>query len=403
MIIAERWGRLATMDGMDDLATLIQHLGEEEPFPYGAVSPPIVQTSLFTARTLRERHASAGKEGIYHYSRVSNPTVELAERKLAALEGTERALLFASGMAAISSTLLTFLKAGDHVICVENAYPPTRLLLSEWLPRFGVEATFIPGTEVQQFANARRPSTRVVYLESPSSLVFQLQDLQAIAEWARAHGILTLCDNSWATPVFQNPHALGIDLVLHSASKYLGGHSDLLAGVVAGKAEPIQQIARTRELLGGVLEPFGAWLLIRGLRTLTVRMERLQQSGLQVARWLAEQPFVAQVNHPGLPSHPQHALAQCQMRGYGSLFSLRTQPITDEQAYTFTDHLRLFRFGPSWGGHESLMIGWGEGDPDPEGRRPWFFRLYIGLENPNDLIGDLRQAAQRAGLATIRH
>ncbi|MCS7065389.1 MAG: PLP-dependent aspartate aminotransferase family protein [Fimbriimonadales bacterium] len=388
------------MHEMDDLATLIQHSGEEEPFPYGAVSPPIVQTSLFTARTLRERHTSAGGEGVYYYSRVSNPTVDLAERKIAMLEGAERALLFASGMAAISSTLLTFLRAGDHVICVENAYPPTRVLLGEWLPRFGVEVTFVPGTEVQQFAAVQQPHTRLLYLESPTSLTFQLQDLQAVAEWARAQGILTLCDNSWATPIFQNPLALGVDLVLHSASKYLGGHSDLLAGVVAGKAELIQSIAHTRELLGGVLEAFGAWLLIRGLRTLPVRMERLQQSGLQVARWLAEQPFVAQINHPGLPSHPQHALAQRQMRGYGSLFSLHTLPITDEQAYTFTDHLRLFRFGPSWGGHESLMIGWGEGEPDTAGRRTWFFRLYIGLEHPDDLIRDLSHAAHQAGLAT---
>ncbi|GBC93081.1 Cystathionine gamma-synthase [bacterium HR15] len=389
------------MHGTDDIATELQHLGEEEPFPYGAVTPPIVQTSLFTARTLRERHASAGMEGIYHYSRVSNPTVELAERKIAALEGTERALLFASGMAAIASTLLTFLKTGDHVICVENAYPPTRVLLGEWLPRFGVEASFIPGTEVAQFADVQRPNTRLLYLESPTSLTFQLQDLQAVASWARAHGMLTLCDNSWATPLFQNPHALGVDLVLHSASKYLGGHSDLVAGAVAGRTELIQQIARTRELLGSILEPFGAWLLIRGLRTLPVRMQRLQQNGLQVAQWLAKQPFVAQLNHPGLPSHPQHALAQRQMRGYGSLFSLRTQPLTDEQAYTFTDHLRLFRFGPSWGGYESLLIGWGEGEPDSEGRRRWFFRLYIGLEHPDDLIRDLQQAAHQAGFDTL--
>ncbi len=386
------------MQEREHLTTLIQHLGEEEPFPYGAVVPPLVQTSLFTARTLRQRHASPGDEEVYSYSRVSNPTVALAERKLAALEGTERALLFTSGMAAISSTLLTFLQTGDHVICVENAYPPTRVLLSEWLPRFGIEVSFVVGTTLESFAEAWRPNTRLLYLESPSSLTFQLQDLRAVAEWAQARGLLTLCDNSWASPVFQNPHALGVDMVLHSASKYLGGHSDLIAGVVAGSAERLEPIAHTRELLGCILEPFGAWLLLRGLRTLTVRMERLQQNGLQVARWLVQQPFVAQLNHPGLPQHPQHALAQQQMRGYGSLFSLRTIPISDEQAYTFTDHLRLFRFGPSWGGHESLMIGWGEGEPDPDGRRPWFFRLYIGLEHPDDLIRDLQQAAHHAQL-----
>jgi cystathionine beta-lyase len=386
------------METSEHLDTLIQHLGEEEPFPYGAVVPPIVQTSLFTARTLRERHASTGQSGVYYYSRVSNPTMELAERKIAALEGTDRALLFGSGMAAISAALLTFLRTGDHVICVEHAYPPTRALLGEWLPRFGVETTLVPGTELEQFAAARRPNTRLVYLESPTSLTFQLQDLQTVAEWARAHGILTLCDNSWASPVFQQPHALGVDLVLHSASKYLGGHSDLIAGVVAGRAELMDQVAHTRELLGGILEPFGAWLLIRGLRTLTVRMERLQRNGLQVACWLEVQPFVVQVHHPGLPSHPQHALAQRQMRGYGSLFSLRTHPFTDEQMYRFTDGLRLFRFGPSWGGHESLLLAWGEGEPDAHGRRPWFFRIYVGLEHPDDLIRDLSAAARHAEL-----
>jgi cystathionine beta-lyase len=315
--------------------------------------------------------------------------VRLAEQKLAALEQTEDALCFASGMAAIASAILTFTRTGDHVVCVESAYPPTRTLLESWLTRYGVQATFVAGKCPDEFERALQPNTRMIYLESPASVVFHLQDLSAVSALARERGILTLCDNSWATPIYQNPHALGVDLVLHSASKYLGGHSDLLAGVVAGRAEHIEQVRQTRSLLGGVLEPFGAWLLLRGLRTLPVRMTRAHHSGLQVAEWLEQQPQVARVNHPGLPSHPQHALARQQMRGYGSLFSFETHPIRAEQAYAFADRLRLFRFGCSWGGYESLLLGWAQADAEPA---PWLFRVYIGLENPDDLIRDLQGA-----------
>ncbi|MCS7301768.1 MAG: PLP-dependent aspartate aminotransferase family protein, partial [Fimbriimonadales bacterium] len=363
------------------------------PFPYGAVAPPIIQTSLFTARTLRERDARGGyNEHGYTYTRTSNPTVRLAEQKIAALEGTEDALCFGSGMAAIASAILTFAERDAHAICVETVYPPTRTLLESWLARYGVQVSFVSGECVEEFEQAIQPNTRLIYLESPSSLYFRLQDLRAVSALARERGILTLCDNSWATPIFQNPHALGVDIVLHSASKYLGGHSDLLAGVVAGRREHIQQIEQTRSLLGGVLEPFSGWLLLRGLRTLPMRMERAHASGLQVAEWLAAQPAIARVNHPGLPQHPQHALARTQMRGYSSLFSFETYPITQEQAYAFTEQLRLFRFGCSWGGYESLLLGWAQGEPDAQGKRPWLFRIYIGLENPTDLISDLQRA-----------
>lgn len=372
------------------LETLLQHLGEQDPFPYGAVNPPIVQTSLFTARTLRERNLRHGSNEFgYTYTRTDNPTVRLAEQKIAALEGTEDALCFGSGMAAIASAILTFAESGAHVICVSTVYPPTRTLLESWLPRYGVQVSFVSGECPEEFEQALQPNTRMIYLESPSSIYFRLQDLRAVSEFARARGVLTLCDNSWATPIFQTPHALGVDLVLHSASKYLSGHSDLLAGVVAGRSEHLAQVRRTRELLGGILDPFGGWLLLRGLRTLPIRMERAHRSGLQVAEWLATQPPIAKVNHPGLPQHPQHALARTQMRGYSSLFSFETHPITEEQAYAFTDRLRLFRFGCSWGGYESLLLGWQCGEPDAHGKAPWLFRIYIGLEHPDDLIRDL--------------
>lgn len=372
------------------LETLLQHLGEETPFPYGSVTPPIVQTTLFTAPTLRMRNAQGGlNDAGYVYTRESNPTVRLAEQKIAALEQTEDALCFASGMGAIASAILTFTRTGDHVVCVESAYPPTRTLLESWLQRYGVQASFIEGKCEEEFERALLPNTRLIYLESPSSMVFHLQDLHTVSQLARERGILTMCDNSWATPIYQNPHALGVDLVLHSASKYLSGHSDLMAGVVAGGRELIEQVRQTRSLLGAVLDPFAGWLLLRGLRTLPVRMERAHRSGLQVAEWLAVQPQIARVNHPGLPSHPQHALARQQMRGYGSLFSFETHPLHSEKAYAFTERLHLFRFGCSWGGYESLLLGWAQTDSEPA---PWLFRIYIGLENPDDLIRDLQAA-----------
>jgi cystathionine beta-lyase len=381
------------MDHEFSLETLLQHIGEEEPFPYGSVTPPIVQASLFTARTLRERNTLQGRNEFgYTYTRNDNPTMRLAEQKLAALEGTEDALGFGSGMAAIASAILTFAESGAHVVCVATAYTPTRMLLESWLVRYGVQTTFVSGECVEEFEDAIQPNTRLIYLESPSSLYFRLQDLRAVSSLAQAHGIITMCDNSWATPIFQNPHTLGVDIVLHSASKYLGGHSDLLAGVVAGRKEHLEPIRRTRELLGGILDPVAGWLLLRGLRTLPVRMERAHKSGLQVAEWLAAQPQIAKVNHPGLPTHPQHALARAQMRGYSSLFSFETHPITEEQAYAFADRLRLFRFGCSWGGYESLLLGWAQTEPDADGKAIWLFRIYIGLENPDDLIRDLQGA-----------
>jgi cystathionine beta-lyase len=381
------------MDYEISLETLLQHIGEEEPFPYGSVTPPIVQTSLFTARTLQERSTLQGRNEFgYTYTRVDNPTVRLVEQKIAALEGTEEALCFGSGMAAIATAILTFLENGSHGICVANAYTPTRVLLESLLVRFGVQVTFVSGECIEEFEQAMTPHTRLIYLESPSSLYFRLQDLRAVSQLAQAHGIITLCDNSWATPIFQNPHALGVDIVLHSASKFLGGHSDLLAGVVAGRKEHLEEVRRTRELLGGVLDPLAGWLLLRGLRTLPMRMERAHKSGLKVAEWLAAQPHIAKVHHPGLPTHPQHALARAQMRGYSSLFSFETHPIQEEQAYAFADRLRLFRFGCSWGGYESLLLGWAQTGSNAEGKASWLFRIYVGLENPDDLIRDLQGA-----------
>jgi cystathionine beta-lyase len=378
----------------DTIETGLLHFGEEEEHPFGAMIPPIVQTSLFTYPNLEWRLQGANPHG-YDYSRVTNPTVALAERKIAYAEGAEGALCFGSGMGAISASMLSNVQAGDHIIALETNYPPALQLIRDYLPRFQVSHTLVKGTTIEEFEQALRPNTKLIYLETPSSMFLHLQDLESVAQLAKKHGLVTICDNSWATPIFQSPIALGIDVVTHSATKYLGGHSDIVAGVAAGSASQIETIQSFRNMIGSVLDPFAAWLLIRGLRTLPVRMERHQRNGLQVAQWLSERPEIDRVNHPGLASHPQHALAQKQMRGYGSLFSIEFHPITDEQAKTFVNSLCLFRIGCSWGGFESLVLGWPM-EEAREGKRRWFIRLFVGLENVDDLIRDLEQAIQKA-------
>lgn len=375
--------------------TLCAHAGDDPARFAGAPVPPIYQNSLFTSpdcETFAERGSQ--RPAAYDYTRVANPTTDVLQTKLAALEKTEAARCFASGMAAVTAAVLHCVRTGDHVVAVETAYGPTRQFFSGYLPRFGVSVTYVAGTDPQQLADALRPETRLLYLESPSSLVFRLQDLHAAAALARERGILTAIDNSWATPYFQNPSAYGIDLVIHSATKYLGGHSDVVAGVVLGSRERLADLAQWEgQVLGGILDPFAAWLLLRGLRTLPVRMDRHQENGLVAARFLAAHPRVARVYHPGLPSHPQHALARRQMRGCSGLFSLELKEGGRAAAYRVANRLRYFGIGVSWGGFESLAIPMSF--PAAEGEEPrWGLRLSIGLESAADLLEDLEQALE---------
>jgi cystathionine beta-lyase len=373
--------------------TLCAHGGDEPGRHLGAPVPPIYQNSLFTSPDTEtflqrgERHP-----GVYDYTRVANPTTDVLEAKLAALERTEAARCFGSGMAAVAAAILHGVRSGDHLIAVETVYGPTRAFLTDYLPRFQVGVTFVPGTDPQQFADALRPETRLIYLESPSSLVFEMQDLAAVASLARDRGIVTVIDNSWASPYFQNPLLLGIDLVLHSATKYLGGHSDVVAGVVLGPRERMQALtAQEGRLLGGILDPFAAWLLLRGVRTLPLRMERHQQTGLAVARFLEEHPRVARVYYPGLPSHPQYELSRRQMRGCSGLLSFALKEPGPEAVARVVDRLHYFGIGVSWGGFESLAI------PIPlpaeSGSEPGVgIRVSVGLETVGDLLADLDQA-----------
>lgn len=379
--------------------TICTHRGESPAQFKGAVTPPIFQSSLFTSPTAEAFADRARRRPeLYDYTRVNNPTTDILEEKIAALEKTEASRCFASGMAAVTAVILHAAGAGEHVVMVDSAYGPSRSLVGGYLKRLGIEVTFVRGTVPEQYAAATKESTKLYYLESPSSLVFALQDIEAVVALARERGIVTAIDNSWASPYFQNPVEAGVDLVLHSATKYLGGHSDILGGVVAGSAQRMQRIASDEgALLGAVLDPFAAWLMIRGLRTLALRMERHQSNAMAVATFLAEHPAVERVFYPGHPSHPQHGLAKRQLRGFSGLLSFSLKDGDQRKAFAFVNGLKYFGIGVSWGGFESLAI------PLPFPKDPfaakksdseaaWGARLHIGLETVEDLLTDLDEA-----------
>ncbi len=378
--------------------TRAAHSGDQPDRFLGAVSPPIFEASLFTYPDFDALGAGLRRErGTYVYTRVSNPTIELAEAKLAALEEAEAALFFSSGMAAISSVILAHVKQGDHVVCVRSAYGVTRALLNGWLPKFGVTTSYVDGKDPQAVREAIRPETRVIYLESPTSLTFELQDIEQIAMYARQSGVVTMVDNSWAGPIFQRPLALGADYSIHTASKYIGGHSDVVAGAVLGSSEAIDRLRQSeRSILGGVIGPFEAWLCLRGMRTLPLRLRRHEASSLAVAAHLESHPKVRRVIHPGLSSHPQHALAARQTTGSGGLFAIELD--TDLAGVRrFTNALKHFLIGISWGGFESLVFPAGafQGKAADPGSAPLpvgHVRLFVGLEDIEDLTADLDQA-----------
>jgi cystathionine beta-lyase len=383
------------------IATIAAHAGDD-PFRFlGAASPAIVETSTFVFDSYEAlEEAFAEPETHCVYTRGNNPTVRVAEEKIAALEGAEACRLFASGMAAISTAMLTFLKAGDHIVAVKTVYGPAQNFLMKWLPRFGVETTFVDGTDPAEFEAAIRPNTRLFYLESPSTNVFKLQDLPAVTAIAKRHGIRTAIDNSYSTMLLQRPLDLGVDLSVYSATKYLNGHSDVVAGAIVGSAELIRQInALEYPLLGGIIGPFEAWLIARGLRTLPMRMKQHQESARQVVEYLVKHPKVSTVNYPYHPSHPQYDLARRQMKGASSLLSFEIDTRALETVKTFVNGVRYFGLGVSWGGFESLLfaplIAQSRELPPERWQSPGMIRIHVGLEDPADLIEDLDQALAR--------
>jgi cystathionine beta-lyase/cystathionine gamma-synthase len=378
----------------ESVSYILHHLGEEG-LPGNAVSPPIFQTSIFCFAGFEDfREAITDEVNHSLYTRGNNPTVALVEEKLAALEKGGRAKLVSSGVSAIAHAVMAFVKSGDHVVCVEDCYTWTRTLLTEYLGRFGVTTTFVEGRDPGEIEAAIQPTTRVIYLESPTTFTFKLQDLPAVAAIARKRGIKTVVDNTWATPIFCNPLELGIDLVVHSASKYLGGNSDLIAGVIVGSREDLDLIQKKEFLqLGTVPDPLMAWLLLRGMRTLHVRMPVHYANALAVARMLETHPRVEGVLYPMLESYPDKALARRQMRGGSGLLSIRLATRDRAAVVRFTDRLRLFKRAVSWGGYESLVF------PDavryagsvPEDRVN-LVRLHLGLEGQAELLEDLEAA-----------
>ncbi len=380
---------------IDRASTIVAHDGAQ---PFDAVVPPIVQTSLFTFSSFADMADTyAGKKRRPVYSRTTNPTVDAFEAKMAALESTDAAIGFPSGMAAISGAVLAFVEPGDRIVAVRHLYPDAYRLFETLLKRLKVRVDYVDGADPAA-VEAALPGAKILYMESPTSWTMEAHDIGALAAAARRHGAIGIIDNSWATPVFQQPATLGVDLVVHSASKYIGGHSDTVAGVVAGRADLIDTIRRTIcPYIGAKLAPFEAWLLLRGLRTLPARLLRHQASAIAIAQRLADHGAVTKLHHPALrgPLPPG-------LHGTSGLFSFEFDPAIDIPR--FCDALRYFKIGVSWGGHESLVVpalvtrgqAAGPNSAVDFGVPETMVRLHVGLESPDVLWNDLATAITSA-------
>lgn len=382
------------MDSEDyGFGTLLAHYGEDVKLE-GAVIPPIFQNSLFVFEHAEDLFASMKSVhgAPYHYSRVSNPTLDIVENKLARLEGTEACKLVGSGMAALTSALIANVESGSHMVILDTAYGPVRGDLANYLSKFGVSMTLVDGRDADEVIDAFRPETTVVYLEAPSSILMRLQDVDAITQETRRRNIVSVFDNTYNTPLHFQPAAHGIDLVCHSATKYLAGHSDMTAGVICGTRERIDSITRREvNVFGNILHPFQAWLLHRGMRSLKVRIKAHEVTANAVAAYLESLPEIEVVHHVSLASYAQRELYQRMLSGSGGLLSFEPKVQERERVMAFCDSLKLFARGVSWGGFESLVVPIHmRTTKEPEPR--WVIRLYCGLEEPEDLIRDIKQA-----------
>lgn len=372
----------------EDICT---HLGDEYDKFCGAIVPPIFQNSLFVNPT----DVNGVQPHGYGYTRVSNPTTDIAERKIAALEGADGALCFSSGMGAISAAIMHFVKPNGHIVMVASAYGPTVEFAKSYLKaRMGIEYTAVPGDSVAEIEAAIQPNTCLIYLESPSSLIFKMQDLDAISAIAKARGIGTVIDNTYATPLHQQPLKHGIDISCHTASKYMGGHSDIVAGVLASSHDVIASIQdKERALYGNNMDPFAAWLLLRGLRTLPVRLKQHAENAKKVVEFLERNPKVKKVYYPGSKTYDQPELFEKYLSGTNGLLTFAPNG-TPEQVEKFVRNLHFFQNGCSWGGFESLAVHCGK-NPDT-GMMADVVRMHVGLENVDTLIADIQQAMDLA-------
>jgi cystathionine beta-lyase/cystathionine gamma-synthase len=363
----------------------------------GPLATPIYQTSTFEVSDSQQQVRATHTD--MFYTRYGNPTHTVAEKAVAELEGVDAALLFASGMGAITTSILALLKSGDHVVAQRDIYGGATKFLTQWLPRLGIETTLVDTTEYDQHARAIRPNTKLLYLESPTNPTLRVVDLRQGAALARQHKLLTFIDSTFATPINVRPADFGIDLIMHSGTKYFAGHSDLICGIVAGREDLIDKIRETRTTLGGIMDPHAAFLLLRGMKTLAVRVERQNENALRIAQFLAQQSAVRQVHYPFLEGHPQRALAMEQMHGGGGVLSFEVEG-TSEDAKHLAEALHLFRLAPSLGGVDSLvtipaLTSHAMISPDLRaqmGVTEAMIRLSVGIENVEDLIADLEQA-----------
>ena len=367
----------------------------------GPLATPIYQTSTFEVTDNQEQVRATYTDRFY--TRYGNPTHTVVECAIAELEGTEAALLFSSGMAAITTSILSLVKAGDHIVAQRDIYGGVTKFLSSWLPKLGVETTFVDTNDIDQHAAAIRPNTKILYVESPTNPTVRVVDLERIAALARQHDLISMIDSTFATPINCRPAEWGLDLVLHSGTKYLGGHADLICGVATGKKNLVDQIHHVRTTLGCSMDPHAAFLLLRGIKTLAVRVQRQNDNALRIAEFLSGHPQVARVHYPMLAAHPQYELARKQMRGAGGVVSFEVEG-SGEDACRVAEALSLFTLAPSLGGVESLVsipVLTSHAMISPELRRKMgvteqMIRLSVGIESAEDLIADMEK-----GLAVL--
>lgn len=368
----------------------------------GPMATPIYQTSTFEVVDNDEQVRSTGSD--HYYTRYGNPTNTVAEQTIAELEGVDAALTFASGMGAITTTLMALLKSGDHVVAQRDIYGGVNKFLSQWLPKMGIETTFVDTTEYEQHARAIRPNTKLLYLESPTNPTLRVVDFKKVAALAKQHRLLSMIDSTFGTPINQRPAEFGIDLVMHSGTKYLGGHSDLICGAVAGRRELMERIWETRTTLGNCMDPHASWMLVRGLKTLAVRVARQNENARRVAEFLSDNAKVRSVHYPFLKSHPQYAVAREQMSGGGGMVTFELEG-TGEGARRVSEAMRLFTLAPSLGSVESLVsipvltshLMVPQEDRQRCGITEQMIRLSVGIENADDLIEDLKRALEAVG------
>jgi cystathionine beta-lyase len=385
-------------------ATLLRHAGNHPDDNHGIINPPVYHASTVLFPTLAAMDAGIKDKlaGVY-YGRYGTPTTFALEEAVCALEGGGKAVTLPSGLAANNVALMAFLKAGDHLLMVDSTYEPVRTLCNRTLAQFGIETTFYDPAVGDAIADLMRPNTRVVYVESPGSLTFEIQDIPAIAAAAHGRGALVVMDNTWATPLYFKAFRHGVDVIVHAATKYIVGHADAMLGLIVCRDEHYRTIKGTAHGLGYAAAPDDCYLALRGLRTLDVRLARHQENALAVARWLQGRPEVERVLHPALPEHPGHTLWQRDFTGSTGLFSVVLKLCPTEALAAMLDGLSLFGMGVSWGGYESLVLR-----VKPETVRTatrWqaagpTLRLHIGLEDAHDLIADLERGFARLNAAT---